>query len=105
MHCTASLISVGVDYNTMAETWEDITWEEETPLKEWVVEYIALVSGEKIHHLSILYGESHQDVQRSLLHELRRTYPDSDRIDVTVLRMEETVMETDALHFEGYYIP
>ena len=89
----------------MAETWEDITWEEETHLKEWVVEYIALVSGEKIPHLSIIYGENHQDVQRSLLHELRQAYHDSERIDVTVLRMEETVMEADALHFEGDYIP
>ena len=89
----------------MAETWEDITLEEETPLKEWVVEYIALVSGEKFHHLSILYGENQQDVQRSLLHELRQAYHDSERIDVTVLRMEETVMEADALHFEGDYIP
>jgi hypothetical protein len=89
----------------MEETWEDITWEGETPPKEWVVEYIALVGGEKIHHLSILYGESHKDVQRSLLDELRIAYPGSDRIDVTVLRMEETVLETDALHFDGDCIP
>ncbi len=88
----------------MEETWEDITWGGENPPKEWVVEYIALVSGEKIHHLSILYGETHQDVQRSLLHELRIAYPGSDRIDVTVLRMEETVIETDALYFDGDYI-
>jgi len=89
----------------MEETWEDITWEGENPPKEWVVEYIALVSGEKIHHLSILYGESHQDVQRSLLHELRITYPDSGRIDVTVLSMEETVINTEDLHFDGDCIP
>lgn len=89
----------------MAKTWEDITWEEETPLKEWVVEYIALVNGEKIHHLSILFGEDYQDVQRSLLHELRLTYPTTDRIDVTVLRMEQTVIEADALHFDGDYTP
>ncbi|MDC0340713.1 hypothetical protein OAM96_02010 [Candidatus Poseidoniaceae archaeon] len=89
----------------MEETWEDIAWEGETLPKEWVVEYIALVDGEKIHHLSILYGEDHQDVQRSLLHELRIAYPGSGRIDVTVLRMEETVLETDALHFDGDCIP
>jgi hypothetical protein len=89
----------------MEETWEDITWEGENPPKEWVVEYIALVSGEKIHHLSILYGESHQDVQRSLLHELRITYPDSGRIDVTVLSMEKTVINTEDLHFDGDCIP
>ena len=89
----------------MEETWEDIAWEGETPPKEWVVEYIALVDGEKIHHLSILYGEDHKDVQRSLLHELRIAYPGSGRIDVTVLRMEETVHETDALHFDGDCIP
>ena len=89
----------------MEETWEDITWEEENTPKEWVVEYIALVSGEKIHHLSILYGESHQDVQRSLLHELRITYPNSGRIDVTVLSMEKTVINTEDLHFDGDCIP
>jgi len=89
----------------MEETWEDITWEEENTPKEWVVEYIALVSGEKIHHLSILYGESHQDVQRSLLNELRITYPDSGRIDVTVLSMEKTVIKTETLHFDGDCIP
>ena len=89
----------------MEETWEDIAWEGVTPPKEWVVEYIALVGGEKIHHLSILYGENHQEVQRNLLQELRIAYPGSDRIDVTVLRMEETVLETDALHFDGDCIP
>ena len=89
----------------MEETWEDIAWEGLTPPKEWVVEYIVLVGGEKIYHLSILYGENHQDVQRNLLNELRIAYPDSDRIDVTVLRMEETVLETDALHFDGDCIP
>ena len=89
----------------MEETWEDITWEGENPPKEWVVEYIALVSGEKIHHLYILYGDSHQDVQRSLLNELRITYPDSGRIDVTVLSMEKTVIKTETLHFDGDCIP
>ena len=89
----------------MEETWEDITWEGDTPPKEWVVEYIALVGGEKIHHLSILFGESHQDVQRSLLHELRIAYPNSGQIDVTVIRMEQTEIKIDAIHFDGDCIP
>ena len=41
----------------MTNTWEDITWEEEAPLKEWVIEYVAKVGDESSHHLTILYGE------------------------------------------------
>ena len=41
----------------MAETWEDVTWDESKPLKEWVVEYTVSVNGEMNHHLNILYGE------------------------------------------------
>jgi len=89
----------------MEETWEDITWAGEKTPKEWVVEYIALVSGEKIHHLSILFGEDHQEIQRSLLQELRIAYHDSSKIDVTVIRMEQTVIETDVLYFNGDCIP
>ena len=89
----------------MANTWEDITWEEETPLKEWLVEYVAVVDGERFHHLTVLYGEDHEDVQRSLLHELRRTYAETQRIDVTILRLEETGNQNDAMYFDGLYTP
>lgn len=89
----------------MAKTWEDVTWEDNEPLKEWVVEYTVKISGEEHHHLSMLWGEDHADVQRHLLAELKRTYSGSERIDVTVLRMEEVTTDVDALYFEGCFTP
>ena len=74
-------------------------------MKEWYVEYIAVVNEQKYHHMSILYGEHMQDVQRSLLHEVRRTYDSTDRIDITVVKMKETETHTDAALFEGIYVP
>jgi len=90
----------------MEESWEDVSWEEkDVRLKEWYVEYIAVVNDQKYHHMSILYGEDMQDVQRSLLHEVRRNYNSTDRIDITVLKMKETEVQTDAALFEGIYVP
>ncbi len=90
----------------MEESWEDVSWEEkDVRLKEWYVEYIAIVNDHKYHHMSILYGEDMQDVQRSLLHEVRRNYNSTDRIDITVLKMKETEFQTDAALFEGIYVP
>ena len=89
----------------MEESWEDVSWQEDEPLKEWYVEYIASVNDNKIHHMSILYGEDMQDVQRSLLHEVRRNYSASDRIDITVVKMKETIKSTDGALFEGIFIP
>jgi hypothetical protein len=90
----------------MEESWEDVSWEEkDVRLKEWYVEYIAVVNDQKYHHMSILYGEDMQDVQRSLLHEVRRSYNSTDRIDITVLKMKETEVQTDAALFEGIYVP
>lgn len=89
----------------MAETWEDVTWDERHPLKEWVVEYTVSVNGEENHHLNILYGENLADVQRSLLHELRKTYVENERINVTVHRMEEIQTTADSLFFEGCFTP
>ena len=90
----------------MEESWEDVSWEEkDVRLKEWYVEYIAIVNDQKYHHMSILYGEDMQDVQRSLLHEVRRNYNSTDRIDITVLKMKETEVQTDAALFEGIYVP
>ena len=90
----------------MEESWEDVSWEgKDVRLKEWYVEYIAVVNDQKYHHMSILYGEDMQDVQRSLLHEVRRNYNSTDRIDITVLKMKETEVQTDAALFEGIYVP
>ena len=89
----------------MEKTWEDVTWQENEPLKEWVVEFIVTINGTKNHHLSTLWGEDHAEVQRHLLAELRRIYSGSERIDVTVLRMEEVSTKADALYFEGCFTP
>ena len=82
-----------------------MTWEKDVQLKEWYVEYIAIVNEQKYHHMSILFGEDMQDVQRSLLHEVRRAYSSTDRIDITVVKMKETEIYTDAALFEGIYVP
>jgi len=90
----------------MEEAWGDVDWKDEMPLKEWYVEYIAVVNDEKFHHMSILYGEDYTDVQRSLLHEVRRCYEVNDRIDVTIIKIKETEQKkTDAALFEGLFIP
>ena len=89
----------------MAKTWEDVAWEDSEPLKEWSVEYLVTINGEQHHHLSVLWGEDHETVQQHLLAELKRTYSGSERIDVTVLRMEEVVMEVDAQFFVGCFTP
>ena len=90
----------------MEESWDDVSWEEkDVRLKEWYVEYIAVVNDQKYHHMSILYGEDMQDVQKSLLHEVRRNYDSTDRIDITVVKMKVTEVQTDAALFEGIYVP
>ena len=89
----------------MEETWDDVDWKKDVRLKEWYVEYIAIVNDQKFHHMSVLYGEDMQDVQRSLLHEVRRTYRSTDRIDISVVKMKETKLSTDAALFEGIYVP
>ena len=55
--------------------------------------------------MSILYGENYSDVQRSLLHEVRRNYTVNDRIDVTIIKIHETDERTDAALFEGMFVP
>lgn len=74
-------------------------------VKEWMVEFIAMVNGEKHHHLSVLYGTDQEDVQRAMLHELRRIYTDTDRIDVTIVRLEEIESQGEQEFFEGIFIP
>ena len=74
-------------------------------VKEWMVEFIAVVNGEKHQHLSVLYGTDQNDVQRAMLHELRRIYTDTERIDVTIVRLEEIESEAKGTFFEGLFIP
>ena len=90
----------------MEEAWEDVSWQQEETLKEWYVEYIAVVNQEKFHHMTVLFGEDLPDAQRSLLHEVRRMYSSSvDSIDITVVEMKETSKVTDTTLFEGMFVP
>jgi len=89
----------------MAETWDDVTKDGTQPLKEWVVEYTVVVNQNTNHHLSIMYGEDLADVQRSLLLELRKSYGENERIDVTVQRMEEIQETSESITFEGSFTP
>ena len=87
----------------MEETFE--ANKQDDCVKEWMVEFIAMVNGDKHHHLSVLYGTDQQDVQRAMLHELRRIYTDTERIDVTIIRCEEIETEDEDTFFEGIFIP
>ena len=89
----------------MAESWEDVTWDQGRPLKEWAVEYTDVVDDEEYHHLNILFGEDESAVQKSLLDELRQTYVSNERIDVTLHRMEEVKETADSNFFEGCFTP
>jgi len=57
----------------MEETFEANT-QDDDHVKEWMVEFIAVVNDTTNQHLSVLYGTDKEDVQRALLHELRRIY-------------------------------
>ena len=50
----------------MEESWDEVAWESEGKMKEWYVEYIAIVNEQKYHHMTILYGDDIEEVQRSL---------------------------------------
>ena len=89
----------------MTKTWEDVAWGQETPLREWVVEYQAKVGHQITHHLTVLHGEGMEDVQRRLMHELRATYVGAQEIEGTVLRMEEIETEPNAAMFNGSFTP
>jgi hypothetical protein len=89
----------------MTNTWEDVAWEDSAPAKEWVVEYIAKVESDATHHLSVLLGTDMEDVQRSLMRELRATYHTAAEIEVTVLRIEEIEKEPNAALFAGAFTP
>ena len=87
----------------MEETFEANT-QDDDHVREWMVEFIAVVNDTTNHHLSVLYGTDKGDVQRALLQELRRIYTDTDRIDVTIVRLEECKSEEGTI-FEGLFIP
>ena len=89
----------------MEESWDEVAWENEGQMKEWYVEYIAIVNEQKYHHMTILYGEDIEEAQRSLLHEVRRTYSSTDRIDITVVKMKETGNDSNDDLFEGIFVP
>ena len=89
----------------MRDSWDEVAWESEGKMKEWYVEYIAIVNEQKYHHMTILYGEDIEEAQRSLLHEVRRTYSSTDRIDITVVKMKETGNDSNDDLFEGIFVP
>ena len=74
-------------------------------VKSWMVEYTVEVEGETNRHLSMISAGDVTDVHHHLLSELRKMYQTSDRVDVTVHRIEPVTTNTDALYFEGIYSP
>ena len=73
--------------------------------KSWMVEYTVQVDEESHRHLSLIRADEVTDVQHQLLRELRKAYNTSERVDVTVHRIEPVTTNTDALYFEGIYAP
>ena len=78
---------------------------EESSVKSWMVEYTVDVGGETNRHLSMISASDVTDVHHHLLSELRKMYQTSERVDVTVHRIEPVTTNTDALYFEGIYSP
>tara|TARA_B100000282_G_scaffold291329_1_gene263419 strand:- start:1010 stop:1279 length:270 start_codon:yes stop_codon:yes gene_type:complete len=78
---------------------------EESSVKSWMVEYTVEVGGDLKRHLSMINADDISDVHEHLLEELRKMYQTSDRVDVTVHRIEPVSTNTDALYFEGSYSP
>ena len=74
-------------------------------VKSWMVEYTVEVGGETNRHLSMISASDVSDVHQYLLSELRKMYQTSERVDVTVHRIEPVTTNTDALYFEGIYAP
>lgn len=79
-------------------------WENKS-VKSWMVEYTVEVGGEANRHLSMISADDISDVHHHLLRELRKMYQTSERVDVTVHRIEPVTTNTDALYFEGIYAP
>lgn len=78
---------------------------EATSVRSWMVEYTVEVKGQTNRHLSMIHANDVSDVHQHLLSELRKMYQTSERVDVTVHRIEPVTTNTDALYFEGIYSP
>ena len=76
---------------------------EESSVKSWMVEYTVEVGGDLNRHLSMINADDISDVHHHLLAELKKMYQTSERVDVTVHRIEPVSTNTDALYFEGIY--
>ncbi len=79
-------------------------WENKS-VRSWMVEYTVEVGGEVNRHLTMISASDISDVHQLLLRELRKMYHTSERVDVTVHRIEPVTTNTDALYFEGIYSP
>ena len=72
-----------------------------TSEREWIVEYeVENGDGLKYQHLTILNGWNIQEVQMELFGELRNMYPASERLDVTITRLEPVSTQTDLGKFD-----
>ncbi len=78
---------------------------EDSSVKSWMVEYTVEVEGDVNRHLSMINADDISDVHDHLLAELKKMYQTSERVDVTVHRIEPVSTNTDALYFEGIYSP
>ena len=76
-----------------------------TSVRSWMVEYTVEVGEETNRHLSMIDASDVSDVHQCLLDELRKMYHTTERVDVTVHRIEPVTTNTDALYFEGIYSP
>lgn len=74
-------------------------------VRSWMVEYTVEVGEETNRHLSMISASDVSDVHQHLLSELRKMYQTSEKVDVTVHRIEPVTTNTDALYFEGIYSP
>ena len=72
-----------------------------TSQREWLVEYdVDSGDGLKRQHLSILNGLNMQDVQVAIFAELRKMYPLSERLEVTITRLEPITTHTEVKKFD-----
>ena len=72
-----------------------------TSEREWIVEYeVENGDGLKYQNLTILNGWNIQEVQMELFGELRNMYPASERLDVTITRLEPVSTQTDLGKFD-----
>jgi hypothetical protein len=72
-----------------------------TSQREWLVEYdVDSGDGLKRQHLSILNGLDLQDVQVAIFAELRNMYPLSERLEVTITRLEPITTHAEVKSFD-----